>query len=384
MKEWKLSHMPPINLLIKPASSGCNLACKYCFYHDVSDHRDIKSYGKMSTETLEVIVEKALERAEGTCTFAFQGGEPTLVGLQFYEKLIEFQKKYAKANVTINNAIQTNGIHIDEAWAKFFRCNKFLVGLSMDGHQEVNDQLRLERNGVGTFDKIMETTKLFDKHRVEYNILTVVTKQVAEQIKSIYKFYIESNFRYMQFIPCLDEIGEERGRKDYSLTPRLYEKFLKDLFDLWYETIKKGEFVYIRYFENLLQLTLGYYPEACGMMGTCTYQNVVEADGGVYPCDFYVMDDYRIGNLVIDSFDEIEQNRANSGFIQHSQSKDSGCIKCKWYRLCHGGCRRDRDQFEDSKMGRNYFCTAYKGFFKYSDLRLQEIAKNIAKNNFSK
>ncbi|MEF9960479.1 MAG: anaerobic sulfatase maturase [Niameybacter sp.] len=372
--------MPPINLLIKPASSGCNLACKYCFYYDVSDNRNIKSYGKMSTDTLEVIVQKAMEYAEGSCTFAFQGGEPTLVGLPFYEKLIEYQKKYDKENLSIQNAIQTNGTLIDEEWAKFFRKNKFLVGLSMDGHKGVNDELRLYRDGKGTFEKLMETTQLFDKHRVEYNILTVVTRQVAENIKEIYKFYIENNFRYMQFIPCLDEIHEERGAKDYSLTPALYEKFLKDLFDLWYETIKSGEFVYIRYFENLMQLMLGYYPEACGMMGTCTYQNVIEADGGVYPCDFYVMDEYYIGNLVTDDFATIEKNRAKIDFINQSQHKDSGCLKCKWYKLCHGGCRRDRDQFTDGKMGRNYFCTTYKGFFKYSYSRLEEVARHIAAN----
>ncbi|MGL5675738.1 MAG: anaerobic sulfatase maturase [Cellulosilyticaceae bacterium] len=372
--------MPPIHLLIKPASSGCNLACKYCFYHDVSENRQIKSYGKMSVDDLEVIVRKALAYAEGNCTFAFQGGEPTLVGLPFYEKLIDFQKKYAKPGVTIQNAIQTNGMLMDEEWAKFFRKNRFLVGLSMDGNKEVNDSLRVVRNGGGTFDKLMETAKLFDKHKVEYNILTVVTRQVAENIKDIYDFYIQNNFRYMQFIPCLDDIHEEKGQKDYSLTPLLYEKFLKDLFDKWELTIKKGEFVYIRYFENLMQLMLGYYPEACGMMGTCTYQNVIEADGGVYPCDFYVMDEYLLGNLITDSFEDIQKKRSDIKFIEQSHQKPAACLKCKWYKLCHGGCRRDRDLFEDGKMGRNYFCISYKGFFKYSYPRLQEIATQLKKN----
>lgn len=366
--------MPPINLLIKPASSGCNLACKYCFYHDISENRQVKSYGKMSIETLEILVKKTLEVAEHNCTFAFQGGEPTLVGMDFYKALIKYQKKYAKPGVNIANAIQTNGTLIDEEWAEFLGKNKFLVGLSMDGHQEVNDSLRLFRDGTGTFDKLMETTKFFDKYKVEYNILTVVTSHVATRIKEIYEFNMAHDFRYMQFIPCLDDIQDERGSKDYSLTPRHYEQFLCDLFDLWYKDIKRGEFVYIRYFENILQQMLGYYPEACGMMGVCTHQYVVEADGGVYPCDFYVMDEYKIGNLITDDFLTIEKNRKDIQFIEQSVSKDSGCMKCKWHRICHGGCRRDRDLFMDGRTGRNYLCTAYKVFFKHAYSRLEEVA----------
>lgn len=372
--------MPPINVLIKPASSGCNMGCTYCFYDDVSSRRQTKSYGMMSVDTLECIVRKTMDYAEGSCTFAFQGGEPTLVGLTFYKELIRLQDKYKKPQLKVYNAIQTNGIVIDEEWAKFLSKNKFLVGLSMDGCERIHNMFRVDRKQQGTFAKVMETAKLFDQYKVEYNILTVVTKQLAENIKEVYEFNLENNFRYMQFIPCLDEIEEKRGEEQYSLTPRVYEQFLKDLFDRWYRDIKRGEFVYIRYFENLIQRLLGYYPEACGMMGVCTHQNVVEADGGVYPCDFYVMDRYCIGNLVKDTFKEIEENRKALGFIEASQKKDSGCLKCKWYNLCHGGCRRDRDMFESGKLGRNYWCTAYKGFFKYAAPRLEEIAGEIAKN----
>lgn len=372
--------MPPIHLLIKPASSSCNLACKYCFYHDVSEKREIKSYGKMNEETLECIVQKVFEKAEGSCTFAFQGGEPTLVGLDFYKKLVKLQKKYNKGGITVHNAIQTNGLLITEEWAVFFAKHHFLVGLSLDGNEVVNNELRVFRDGTGSFLRIMETAKLFDAVSVDYNILTVITKQVAENIKEIYKFYKTSGFGYLQFIPCLDDIGEEKGEKFYSLTPLLYEKFLKDLFDEWYKDMEKGNFIYIRYFENLIQKILGYYPEACGMMGVCTHQYVIEADGGVYPCDFYVMDQYKIGNLQEDTLEEIEINRKNINFIEQSILKDAGCMKCKWHKLCHGGCRRDRDLFIDGKTGRNYFCIAYKGFFKYAYPRLLKMAEHIKQN----
>ena len=372
--------MPPISVLIKPASSGCNLACKYCFYYDVSNNREVTSYGKMSDETLECIVQKVMEKAEYNCSFAFQGGEPTLAGLEFYKRLIEYQTKYAKTGLVVHNAIQTNGTLIDEEWAKFLSKHKFLVGLSLDGPAPINNTMRVDQKGRGTFDKIIKTTKLFDKYKVEYNILTVVTKGVAEHIKEIYSFYIENNFRYMQFIPCLDAIKSEKGKNEYSLTPQLYESFLKTLFDEWYKTLKSGEFAYVRYFENIIQLRLGYYPEACGMMGVCTNQYIIEADGSVYPCDFYVMDDYKIGNMVVDAFEKIEANKIKIDFIEASKVKDSGCLKCKWHKICHGGCRRDRDSFDGTKLGRNYFCTAYKNFYKYSDSRFEEIASQIRRN----
>lgn len=376
--------MKSTHLLIKPASSSCNLGCTYCFYHDVSHKREVKSYGMMTLETLESIVKKTLEEVELSCTFAFQGGEPTLVGLPFYEKLIAFQNKYKKPQTRIHNAIQTNGLVINEEWAAFFAKHHFLVGLSLDGNQTIHDCYRLNQKGEGTYERVLETAKLFDRYKVEYNILTVVTKDIALNIKEVYEDYRKNGFNYLQFIPCLDEIEEERGKNTYSLTSQDYELFLKDLFDKWYSDLTGGRFIYIRYFENLIQLLLGYYPESCGMMGVCTHQNVIEADGSVYPCDFYVMDDYCIGNLVADDFAAIEQNRASISFIKQSQMKDSGCLKCKWYKLCHGGCRRDRDTFDDGKMKRNYFCTAYKGFFKYATPRLEEIAREIAKNIKSK
>jgi len=369
--------MPPINLLIKPASGNCNMKCKYCFYTDVMDKRETRDYGMMTKETLEIVVKKAITQAEGTCTIAFQGGEPTLIGLEFYEYLIEIQNKYKRYNLTINNAIQTNGMLIDEEWAKFFAENNFLVGLSLDGNDYIHDMLRVDPAQKGTFDRVMHAAKLFDKHKVEYNILTVVTSYVAKNISKIYKFYQSQGFDYLQFIPCLDPLDEERGKYKHSLTPDLYGRFLKDLFDLWYKDIKRGKFIYIRYFENLLQIMVGQYPEACGRLGRCTNQNVIESDGSVYPCDFYVLDEYKIGNLREDSFDTIEKNRKESGFIETSLHKDPACKECKWYNLCYAGCRRDREPILNDEPGKNYFCRSYQDFFDYVFPRLQEVAKIV-------
>lgn len=370
--------MPPLSLLIKPASGNCNLNCKYCFYIDVADKREVKSYGMMATDTLEVIVKKAIEKAEGTLTIAFQGGEPTLVGMDFYESLIEFEKKYKKPNLIINYGIQTNGILIDDKWAQFFAKNSFLVGLSLDGYDYIHNKLRTNVKGEGTFDRVIQAARLFDKYKVPYNILTVVTANIAKKINQVYKFYKSEGFSHMQFIPCLDPLYEKRGTHDYSLTPSLYGKFLKDLFDLWYKDIKRDEYVYIRYFENLLQMILGYYPEACGMLGRCSNQYVIESDGSVYPCDFYVLDEYRIGNLTKDSFEQIDERFKATSFIQESLDKDPNCKKCQWYTLCYGGCKRDRELAGKDQSLNNYFCNSYQDFFEYTFPRFKELAQILS------
>lgn len=368
----------PLHLLIKPASGNCNLRCKYCFYADITEKREVPSFGMMTEETLEVIVKKALGSGAGEVTFAFQGGEPTLVGLPFYKRLMQLEKQYNVHKVPVHFAIQTNGMLMDEEWAKFFAENQFLVGLSVDGTAAVNDLHRVDARGDGTHKRLMQVVKLFKAHKVEFNILTVVSAKVAKEIKSIYAFYKRSGLPYQQYIPCLDPFGEERGGYAYSLTPQLYEKFLKDLFDLWFDDVVHGRFIYNRYFENLVGMLLGQPPEACGMMGFCSRQNVVEADGGVYPCDFYVLDDYRLGSLVTDTWEMIEEKRREIGFIERSRVQHEDCAGCKWRALCRGGCRRDREPMQGDGMSLNYFCSAYKGFFEYAYPRLEQLARGIA------
>ena len=208
--------MPPIHVLIKPASGNCNMRCAYCFYGDIIERRAKRSYGMMTLETLENVVRKVLEKAEGECTIAFQGGEPTLIGLDFYRHLITLQRKHNIHGVAIHNAIQTNGLLLDEDWVSFLTENDFLVGLSVDGIKAVHDSLRLNRSGAGTYDRIRDAATLMDRHHTQYNILTVVTAQLACRIKKVYQQYKKNGWRYMQFIPCLDPLEEERGQHPYS------------------------------------------------------------------------------------------------------------------------------------------------------------------------
>lgn len=370
--------MKYVHLLIKPSSGMCNLNCRYCFYHDIMEKRDRRSYGFMEDATLEEVIKKGIACAEKECAIAFQGGEPTLIGLDFYKKVVALQKKHNPRKIVIHNAIQTNGIGLDEAWADFLRENHFLVGISLDGTREAHDHNRLDARGEGTFDRVMETIRLFDARHVEYNILTVVNRQTAKKVSRIYRFYKENHLEYLQFIPCLDPLGEEPGKQEYSLTPKEYGTFLNRLFDLWYQDLKNGKPVSIRQFENYIEMMLGYPPEACGMSGVCGYQHVVEADGSVYPCDFYVLDRYRLGSLLETDMEGINRKRKELGFIEQSMAVDPKCKSCRYYSLCRGGCRRHRTVTKDGQLGLNYFCESYQMFFDYAGARMAELARMAA------
>lgn len=259
--------MPPIQLLIKPASGSCNLRCRYCFYEDEMNLRSTANYGIMSLETLEAVVEKSLAYADRSCGFTFQGGEPTLAGLDFFRELIRLEEKHNRKGVQISNAIQTNGFGQDEAWAAFFAENHFLVGVSLDGNKYTHDACRVGPDGGGTFEAVMKTIALFERFSVEYNILTVVNRATAERADKIYAFYAKNHFRYQQYIACLDPMGEPAGGRDYSLTPERYGDFMIRLFDLWYLDLQKGRQPYIRQFENYVALLLGYEPESCEQRG---------------------------------------------------------------------------------------------------------------------
>lgn len=366
------------HMLIKPASSLCNLRCRYCFYADVAANREVPSYGMMSLETAENLVRKALADSVGSATFAFQGGEPTLRGLDFFRDFVAFVRKYNVKDIPIAYALQTNGFTIDDEWAAFFAENKFLLGVSLDGTVRSHNRNRIDANKEGTFKTVWSHLQILQTHGVEFNILTVVSADVARAIDKIYPFYMEKGLYYQQYIPCLDPLGEERGQYDYSLTPELYGDFLIKLFDMWAADIKRGQFVYNRFFENLVGMLKGYPPESCGMVGTCQPQLVLEADGSVYPCDFYVLDELKLGNINEDDFADFERRRNEIGFIEQSAAPDPECLQCPYAFLCRGGCRRDREPQQDEHMSLNYFCPAFKRFYAHALPVLREIASRIA------
>ncbi|MDO4321288.1 MAG: anaerobic sulfatase maturase [Lachnospiraceae bacterium] len=368
--------MPPVSVLIKPASGMCNMSCDYCFYCDETSKRSQASYGFMSEATLKNVIRKTILNAQGAAHYMFQGGEPTLIGIPFFQKALYYQQHYNKKGIAVYNAIQTNGTLLNEDWCRFLSENKFLVGLSVDGTQEIHDGLRHTASGGSTFHMAVRAARLMDQFHVEYNILTVVTPMIASQVDEVYSFYQKQGWRYQQYIPCLDPLGEAHGQTPHALPPRLYGRFLIDLFSLWYRDVQKGRAPYNRQFENYISIAAGYYPASCDQCGVCSIQNVVEANGNVYPCDFYMLDEYLLGNFNENNFSQINQKRSEIGFVERSYLLSARCRDCKYHWICKGGCQRNRDYNPDSNTYENYYCESYRMFFDSCLEKIQELAKD--------
>lgn len=365
--------MRPATFLIKPASSLCGLRCGYCFYHDVAQNRETGCYGMMSEETAEALVREAFAYASGYVNFAFQGGEPLTAGLPFYERFLKLEQRYNTRNIPVTHSIQTNGIALDRNWAEFFARNHFLVGLSLDGPPKIHDRFRTGPKGEPTFQKVMNAAELLKRAQVDWNALCVVTGPAAAHGGQIYKFLKRNGCRYLQFIPCLNPLGEENTAYSFTLTGEDYGVFLKTLFDCWYPDLFTASPVSIRQFDNYAGMLAGRPPESCGMSGTCACYFLVEADGGVYPCDFYVLDRWRLGSVGSGTLEEMMNGSVSADFIEESRTVPADCEGCRWYPLCRNGCKRERDP----ETGKNWLCTAYRTFFDYAYPRLEEIARRL-------
>lgn len=351
-----------MDVLIKPASGHCNAACPYCFYRDEMKNRETQIYGMMSKSTLENVVRHVIAASSNSCGFCFQGGEPTLAGLDFFQTFEALLAQYAPAGMVISRSIQTNGLLIDARWAAFFRKHNYLVGLSLDGPKDIHDSQR----GDGTWKKVMRTAELLRIQEVPFNILTVVTGRSARYAQRLYNFFMKNGLCYQQYIPCLDGLQGDAAK--WSLSPEQYGIFLTMLFDCWYRDVCAGQFVYIRYFENLMNMLTGRAPESCGLSGKCTIQYVIEGDGSVYPCDFYALDHYRLGNINENSFDALSVPHINA-FLDAGAQIPETCPACPWFSLCHGGCRRDRPTPGTASK----WCPAFQTFFAYAIPRMSRV-----------
>lgn len=377
--------MPPLTLMIKPVSSMCNMRCKYCFYADVSRHREVQSFGVMTAETLEKIVRRAFAYAEGSVGFAFQGGEPTLAGAEFFAKLLELERKYNSRHIAVNNSIQTNAYALSDELIDVLARGKFLVGVSLDGPAEIHNRMRIDAHGNGTRETIVKNIERLRRAGIEYNILCVVNHFIACNPRAVWDAL--SPHGYLQFIPCLD--GFDGQHEEYSLTAEDYLGFLKTTFDLYYKAFMQRKYVSVRTFDNYISILLGQIPENCAMQGRCGTYYLIEGDGGVYPCDFYVLDKWRMGNINTASFHTLAKSEIAADFRAQSHYVSPECRECKWFRMCRGGCKREREPFlpiYDASAGEsilrpqlNRFCNTFKEFFEYSYDRMIEIANDIAR-----
>ncbi len=347
--------MPPLSIMIKPASSLCNLRCKYCFYCDVAAHRDVFSLGVMTETTAEKLIKDALVFADGcSVAFAFQGGEPLIAGMDYFKFFAETVSRYNEKNSEIYYSIQTNGTLVTDEWARFFAKNKFLVGLSLDGDFEGN-KFRVDDKGQNSYYKIITAAEKLKKHRVEFNILTVLTGYCAENAERIYKHFRKNGFKYLQFIPCLRPMGDNTQSELY-MTKEQYTDFLIRIFNLYVKDFVRGNYISIRQFDNWVRMYLGEKAEQCGLMGHCTHQFVAEGNGNIYPCDFYCTDEWLLGNIHDSTLEEMANGKTACDFIRNSLPVPQKCKTCRFMPLCRaGGCKRNRES-ED-------YCESYRRFF---------------------
>ena len=362
-----------INVLIKPSSGHCNLRCRYCFYHspDVPDPTHEKGF--MSRETTVKLIDRVFEYAVEGVSFAFQGGEPTLAGIDFFRFFVEKSREMNKKNLRINYSIQTNGVAVDEEWAKFLSANEFLVGLSIDGPSRVHNSNRLFSSDESSLKRVMETKRLFDQYKVEYNALCVITSDTAKFPEQVYEFFKKKGIGYVQYIPCLDPADEKPGLHEFSLTSEDYEVFLKKTFFLWHKDVMAGNITVVRTFDNWIAMLLGYPPESCGMSGRCACQFVIEADGGIYPCDFYVTDETYIGNVNENSFEEVISSEKTAEFLAKGDEINEKCKSCRWFFICRDGCRR----YRDPETNLNIYCEAFQNFFDHAYPKMREITEML-------
>lgn len=365
--------MKNINILVKPASGRCNIKCEYCFYRDELHNRSARFPAVMSRETSKRLLQATFSENPDSVTFVFQGGEPTVAGIDFFREFLALEKELNTKNIPLCNSLQTNGIEINDEWCALLKENNFLVGLSLDGDSAIHNKYRRAANGSGTFNRVLDCAALFNNYNIEYNILSVITANSARNAQRLYSFFRKNGFYYLQFIPCIEPIGSKRSRN--ALTGELFGNFLIEIFDLWYRDLKNGIYISIRHFDNWLNILLGGQPESCGMNGRCSIQLTCESDGGIYPCDFYVLDEWRLGDVYENTLDDILNCRRAEEFIKESLNVPSECAGCEYYPLCRNGCKRDRIGYGGAPI--NIYCKAYKEFFRRRMDKLIEAAKII-------
>lgn len=358
-----------IGFLIKPASASCNMRCRYCFYADVAEHRSVPSHGVMGEDVMDALIDRALAvGADASVTFAFQGGEPTLAGLEFFQRFTDLVES-KRNQQQIHYAIQTNGYLVDDAWAEFFHEHRFLVGISLDGDRELHDWLRPDAQGAGTYRRVMEAIGLLRTHQVEFNVLTVLTGQLARHPQRLYRFYRSNHLDYVQLIPCLP--GLDDSVDEFSLTPEAFASFYKTFFRMWVEDFRRGERFSVTLFDNVIPLFAGIPPQQCGMLGRCAPQFVVESSGDVYPCDFYVLDRYRLGNVLSDSLEQMATSNTLHAFLAEPRRACSACADCPFERICHRNCKRLNIAYY-----REGYC-GYRDFLEYAAPQMAAIARTL-------
>jgi len=372
----------PLNsVLVKPAGADCNMACEYCFYLEKGALYPKRKVHRMSVEVLEELVRQLMQAGESQVSFSWQGGEPTLMGLEFLKRAVAFEQKYGRTGQSVGNGFQTNGLLINDEWCEFFKEYSFLVGLSLDGLEHVHDHYRRDRGGRPTWQRVMKAAELMARHGVAYNILAGVNDYSAQFPREIYDFLTRQALpgdrqeKFLQFIPIVETDVRTGAAAPFSVSGEAFGKFLCEIFDCWLGDFKNGwPTVSIRFFDTVFYSYVGMEAPECSSMKECGCYVVVEHSGDVYSCDFFVEPRWKLGNLMKGDMLEMLTSPRQTEFGRMKAALPDLCLNCRWLNLCRGGCTKDRIR-DPADCGLCHFCVSHKMFFEHADEHFRRLAE---------
>lgn len=367
----------PFHVMSKPTGAACNIDCGYCFYLEKSALYPRGSIGTMSDEVLEAHIRQTFESQPGPMvTLAWQGGEPTLMGLDFFRRAVAIERRLAPPGVQVERTLQTNGLLLDEEWCRFLKDNGFLVGLSMDGPMAMHDAWRLDRKGKGTFDKVLKAARLLQQYQVEFNILATVNSANGDHPLEVYRFFRdEVKANYLQFIPIVvRDPNSETGVTESSVGALQYGKFLSAIFDEWVSR-DVGK-MFVLNFDFSLANWLGV-PSNCLFSPECGNALALERNGDLYSCDHFVNPENLLGNILKTPMSALVESEKQRQFGRDKFAKlPQYCRECPVLFACFGECPKNRFiKTPNGEEGLNYLCGGYKHFFTHVDPKMKAIAK---------
>lgn len=378
----------PLYVMTKPAGAHCNLACDYCYYLEKQKLYQNGEKHVMSDQLTEVFVREYIQSQFGReVNFTWHGGEPMIRPLSYYKKVVRWQRQYAEGK-TILNCLQTNGTLLTPEWCRFLHDEGWLVGISIDGPQNMHDAYRMKRNGAPTWKKVMQGIEMLDRYEVEWNAMAVVNDITAARPLEFYRFFRdELECRYLQFTPVVERIhrhqdgrhlahvmdGEEYAVAPFSVTPEAWGEFLCTMFDEWYRN-DVGE-MFVQTFEATLANWAGVTPGVCSLSDWCGHAAVMEHNGDIYCCDHFVFPEYYLGNIRNRGILDMLNSEKQMAFADmKTKGLPAQCHKCQWQFACHGECPRNRFvKTKDGEPGLNYLCEGYRRYFEHVAPFMEEL-----------
>ncbi len=371
----------PFNIMAKPVCGVCNLDCRYCYY--TMKPRELypdtpRGEFHMSDELLESYTRQYLHAMPERCEFGWQGGEPTLAGLDFFRRAVDLQQQYKAEGQETTNALQTNGTLLDEAWCEFLAEHNFLVGLSIDGPPQWHNAYRVDHEGQGSFHRAWGAVERMNRYGVEYNLLVTLNSVNAPHAGDIYRYFTNRGVRYLQFIPILERKPGTDEPTDFSCTGEQFGRFLLDVFELW-ATRDIGR-VSERFIDSVLHQLIFGQSAMCCYADRCANAHVLEFNGDLYACDHFVYPEWKLGNILETPLAELVRSEKLEEFASLKTELAEECRECEFFEFCRGGCPKHHRPIGTDPSRYNHFCEGYKLFFRESLPELRRMAEYFKRN----